>query len=110
MAEVADLTDASFKSDVLESSVPVLVEFGADWCQPCRQLDPIINELAREWADRVKVAKLDVDHNVDSTMQFGVMSVPTLILFVNGDARERLTGFVSKKRILEKLGPHLPRD
>jgi thioredoxin len=84
-----------------------MVEFGAAWCKPCHMLDPIVAELAAEWQGRVKVAKIDVDDNTDSVVRFGVMSVPTLMLFVGGEARERLSGFVPKKKIVEAFSPHL---
>ena len=104
---IVELSDADFEGQVLRASQPVLVEFGAEWCHPCRQLEPIIDELADEWGEQVKVGRLDVDANVASTMRFGVMGVPTLILFVRGEPVERLSGFVPKKRIIERLRPHL---
>ncbi len=107
MANLPELSDASFDAEVLQAEGPVLVDFGAEWCHPCRQLDPIVEELAREWAGKVKVFHLDIDANVDTTMKFGVMGVPTLILFVDGQPRERLTGYVPKKRIVKQLAPHL---
>lgn len=107
MANIPQSTDSSFAADVLQSKKPVLVDFGAEWCHPCRQLDPIIDELAQEWQGRVKVVKLDIDSNVQTTMKYGVMGVPTLMLFVQGDAKERITGYQPKSRILEKLAPYL---
>jgi thioredoxin 1 len=103
-----DVGDGNFEPRVLQSNVPVLVDFGAEWCHPCRQLDPIIEELAEGWGDRVAVAKLDVDQNAETTMRCGVMGVPTLILFINGKPVETLTGFQPKKRLIERLAPHLP--
>ncbi len=107
MADIADSTDKTFPADVLQSALPVLVEFGAEWCHPCRQLDPIVEELAAEWKGRLKIVRLDIDANVETTMKYGVMGVPTLMLFVEGDPRERITGYQPKKRIVEKLAPHL---
>jgi len=104
---IVELSDADFEGQVLRATTPVLVEFGAEWCHPCRQLDPIIDELAAEWGQRVKVGRLDIDTNVASTMRFGVMGVPTLILFIRGEPVERLSGYLPKKRIMERLGPHL---
>jgi thioredoxin 1 len=109
MADLPELSDATFEAEVLEAQVPVLVDFGAEWCHPCKQLDPIVEELAQEWDGKLKVVKLDIDTNVDTTMKFGVMGVPTLMLFVGGEPVERLTGFMPKKRIVAKLGPHLAR-
>ena len=82
----------------------MLLEFGATWCAPCKQLEPELMKLGNEWADRVRLAKLDVDESPSLTMKFGVMGVPTVILFVNGEAKQRLTGFQSRQRILEKMG------
>lgn len=107
MAGIPETTDASFQAEVLEAELPVLVDFGAEWCRPCRQLDPIVEELASEWQGKVKVVHLDIDANLETTMRFGVMGVPTLLLFVQGLPVERLNGYNPKRRILEKLNPHL---
>jgi thioredoxin 1 len=107
MADVSEVSDDTFEAQVLQSDLPVLVDFGAEWCHPCRQLDPIVEELAQEWQGRVKVVKLDIDGNVDTTMRYGVMGVPTLILFIGGEDKERLVGYQPKKRILAKFEPHV---
>ncbi|TFH33797.1 MAG: thiol reductase thioredoxin [Anaerolineales bacterium] len=107
MAEILNIEDATFEREVLQMSGAVLVDFGAEWCHPCKQLDPVVEEIAAELADKLIVRKLDIDQNIESTMKWGVMGVPTLMLFVNGEPVERLTGFVPKNRILEKLAPHL---
>jgi thioredoxin 1 len=107
MAAIKNIDDASFESEVLQADGAVLVDFGAEWCHPCKQLDPIVDEIAEELADKIKVTKLDIDENVDSTMKWGVMGVPTLILFKDGEPVERLTGFVPKNRILDKIKPHI---
>jgi thioredoxin 1 len=107
MANFPKITDATFEDEVLKANQPVLVDFGAEWCHPCRQLDPIVEELAQEWGSAVKVVALDIDENVDTIMKLGVMGVPTLMLFKDGQPVERLTGFVPKKRILSALDPHL---
>lgn len=107
MTEIHTIDDGSFETEVLKASGAVLVDFGAEWCHPCKQLDPIVDEIADELAGKLKVTKLDIDQNVDSTMKWGVMGVPTLILFVDGEPVERLTGFVPKSRIMDKLKPHL---
>ena len=107
MVVIHRVSDDTFRTEVLSANQPVLVDFGAEWCHPCKQLDPIVEELAEEWVDRVKVCKLDIDANLTTTMSLGIMGVPTLILFIDGEPVERLTGFVPKNRILEKLGPHL---
>jgi thioredoxin 1 len=107
MASLPEITDETFKSEVIGSDLPVLVDFGAEWCHPCKQLDPIVEELAEEWQGKVKVVHLDIDENADSTMEYGVMGVPTLILFKGGEPQERMTGFVPRQKIVEKLSPHL---
>ncbi len=108
VGNLVSTSDASFDADVLQSDLPVLVDFGATWCHPCRQLDPIVEELAADWAGKVRVVKLDIDQNVATTMKYGVMGVPTLLLFIGGEAKERLAGFQPKRKILEKLAPFLP--
>jgi thioredoxin 1 len=107
MATMHQFSDATFKEDVLESDKPVLVDFTAEWCGPCHMLAPVVEKLNEEWNGAVKVGQLDIDMNVDTTMQYGVMGVPTLILFKNGQPAERLMGFMPKERILAKLNPHL---
>ena len=107
MANLPVVTDDTFEEEVIKSTEPVLLDFGAEWCHPCKQLDPIVEEMAEEWGGRVKVLALDIDSNVKTTMQMGVMSVPTLILFVQGEPVERITGYQPKERILTKLEPHL---
>ena len=107
MVDISKIDDATFESEVLQAAGAVLVDFGAEWCHPCKQLDPIVEEIAVEYRGKLKVTKLDIDQNVESTMKWGVMGVPTLLLFVNGEPVERLTGFVPKNRILDKLSPHL---
>jgi thioredoxin 1 len=107
MATMHQFSDAKFKEDVLESDKPVLVDFTAEWCGPCHMLAPVVEKLNEEWNGAVKVGLLDIDMNVDTTMQYGVMGVPTLILFKNGQPAERLMGFMPKERILAKLNPHL---
>jgi thioredoxin len=107
MATMYHFSDSTFKEDVLASDKPVLVDFTAEWCGPCHMLAPVVEKLNEEWNGSVKVGELDIDLNVDTTMQYGVMGVPTLILFKNGQPAERLMGFMTKERILAKLNPHL---
>jgi thioredoxin 1 len=107
MATMYQFSDETFRQDVLESDKPVLVDFTAEWCGPCHMLAPVVEKLNEEWNGAVKVGKLDIDVNVDTTMQYGILGVPTLILFKNGQPAERLTGFMAKERILARLNPHL---
>ncbi len=95
--------EANFDDEVLKAEKPILLEFGATWCVPCRQLEPELLKLDGEWAGKVRLAKLDVDESPSLTMKFGVMGVPTLILFVKGEAKQRLTGFQPRQRIAEKM-------
>lgn len=107
MAAINRVSDDTFMTEVLKANQPVLVDFGAEWCHPCKQMDPIVEELAEEWDGRVKVYKLDIDTNLNTTMSLGIMGVPTLILFIDGEPVERLTGFIPKNRIIDKLSPYL---
>jgi thioredoxin 1 len=101
------VSDDTFEKEVLQASQPVLVDFYADWCGPCRAIAPIVEEIARELSDRLKVVKLDVDQNPETAMQYGVQSIPTLLIFKNGKEVERLIGYMSKTKLLSKIEPHL---
>jgi thioredoxin 1 len=109
MADILEISDATFEQEVLKAPGAVLVDFGAEWCKPCKQLDPIVEELAQEWGKRVKVVKLDSDANVDVTTRFTVMGLPTLILFVDGEPVERMMGFKPRKKIEAMVAAHLGR-
>jgi thioredoxin 1 len=107
MAEITRLDAADFENVVLQSYLPVLVDFTAVWCGPCKMLDPIVKQLADDWAGRVRVVKVDVDENPDIAVQFQVMGVPTLMLFVKGQAVQRVSGYQPKDRLIAKFSPHL---
>ncbi|MFM8319350.1 MAG: thioredoxin [Chloroflexota bacterium] len=107
MIDIPKLSEASFQRDVLESTMPVLVDFTAVWCQPCKMLDPIVRQLAEEWQGKLRVVKLDVDDNPDLATDYTVMGVPTLILFKGGQPVERVTGFQPKDRLKKKFAAHL---
>jgi thioredoxin 1 len=107
MVEINHISEDSFKSEVLESSQPVLVDFTAVWCGPCKLLDPVVKQLAQEWDGKVKVVKLDVDNNPDLAMNYQVMGVPTLMMFVDGSPVQRVTGYQPKDRLAKKFAPHI---
>lgn len=102
-----EVTSTNFESDVLKADQPVLVDFWADWCAPCKMLAPVLDEIASDNAAQLNVGKLDADQHQDLVMRYQVMGLPTLILFKNGEPVERITGFQSKEKILAKLNPHL---
>ena len=106
MAKPFAVSDQSFESDVLSAATPVLVDFWAEWCGPCKMIAPIVDEIADEYEGQVSVAKLDADENPNTMMAYGVMGIPTLILFKDGEAVERITGFLPKERLLDRLQPH----
>ena len=106
MAEMLHVTEDTFKIEVLDSSQPVLVDFSAVWCQPCKMLDPIVKQLAGEWDGKVKVVKIDADENPNLVMQFGVMGIPTLLFFKGGEIKERITGFLPKEKLVARFSPH----
>ncbi len=99
-------TDANFGKEVLESNVPVLVDFYADWCGPCKMIAPIVAELATEYEGVFKIGKLNVDDNPETAQKYRVMSIPTLIIFKNGAAVETVVGAVPKKSLQDKLDSH----
>ena len=107
MSKPITVTDETFEAEVIQAPLPVLTDFWANWCAPCHMIAPALEEIAAEYADQLKIAKLDVDSNPRTAMQFGVMSIPTLILFKNGQAVERLVGAMPKRSLLTKITPHL---
>jgi len=101
------VSDSTFEEEVLDSEQPVLVDFWAEWCGPCKMIGPIVDELANQYDGKLMVAKLDADENPNTMQVYQVMGIPTLILFKGGRAIERITGYMPKDRLLEKLTPHL---
>ena len=106
MSSLPRVTDETFADEVLSADLPVLVDFGAEWCGPCRSLDPIVEDLAEEYAGRVKFVSVNIDESRQTPTSFGIMAVPTLILFKGGEVIDKLTGFKPKvvlKQHIEKL-------
>ncbi len=100
---ISDVTDAQFEEEVIKSDRPVLVDFWAEWCAPCRMLAPVVKEIADEFGDRIRVYKMDLDANPQTPQRYNVRAVPTLLLFKSGEVADQLVGAVPKARIVEKL-------
>ncbi len=107
MTELEYISEGTFQKDVIESTEPVLVDVTAVWCAPCRMLDPVIRQLADEWQGKIKIVKLDADENPGVLMQYGILGIPTLMLFKSGQLQERMTGFQPKDKLVAKLSLHL---
>ena len=99
--------DANFQTEVLSSDKPVLVDFWAIWCGPCKMIAPYVEELANEYDGKLKVMKMDVDANPRTAMQFGIRSIPTLMVFKGGQVVEQIIGAVPKRHLVDKVTPHL---
>ncbi|HEY5038162.1 MAG TPA: thioredoxin [bacterium] len=103
MGAVSHTTDANFKKDVLESKVPVLVDFWAEWCGPCRMMGPVLDELSGEYEGKIKIAKVNVDENQQVSMDFHVRSIPTLLFFKNGQMVKQLIGALPKTKLISEI-------
>lgn len=103
MGNYTELNDKNFEEEVLKSEIPVIVDFWAEWCAPCRLVGPIVEELAGEYAGKVKVGKLNVDLNSQSSMSYGIRSIPTLLFFKDGKPVDQILGAVPKNAIEERL-------
>lgn len=102
-----ELTDKNFKTEVLDDSGVVLVDFWAPWCGPCRMVGPIIDELASEYQGKAKIGKLNVDDNPATASKYGIMSIPTMLIFKNGEVVDQMVGVAPKAQLVDKLDEHL---
>lgn len=107
MGNYVEVTDATFEEEVLKSELPVLVDFWAVWCAPCRMIAPIVEELSVEKDGSLKVAKMDVDNNPETAMKFGIRSIPTLLVFKGGEVVDQIVGAVPKSLLASKVDKHL---
>ena len=103
MGKALEITDSNFEQEVLKEKLPVLVDFWATWCGPCLMMAPIVEEIAQEYTGRLKVAKLDVDQNNQTSIQYGIRSIPTLFFFKDGKVVDRIVGAVPKQNLVEKI-------
>jgi thioredoxin 1 len=109
MAKPIHVTDNTFDAEVLASEIPVLTDFWAEWCGPCKSVAPALEEIAEEYDGQLKIAKVDVDSNAQMAMRYGVKSIPTFILFAHGQSVERLVGAMPKEQLLSHIRPYLTK-
>jgi thioredoxin 1 len=107
MSNALSITAQNFDSEVLQSGIPVLVDFWAEWCGPCRMIAPSVDAIAEEYAGKLKVCKVNIDAEAAVASRYGIMSIPTLILFKGGKIIEEIVGALPKQKIAEKIQPHL---
>ncbi|WP_281645849.1 thioredoxin TrxA [Parendozoicomonas sp. Alg238-R29] len=107
MSEIVNVTDASFEDDVLKSDTPVLVDYWAEWCGPCKMIAPVLDEIARDYSDRLKVCKLNIDDNEATAPKYNVRGIPTLMLFKNGSVEATKVGALSKSQLTAFLDSNI---
>ncbi len=107
MSNVADIKDENFESEVVNSSIPVVVDFWATWCGPCRKLSPVLDEISQNYEGRVKFVKLNVEENIDTAKKYSISGLPSLLVFKNGEAIERMTGLMPKSTIISNIEKHI---
>ena len=103
MANAVEITDKTFEKEIIKSDIPAIVDFWAEWCMPCKAMAPVIDELAKEYEGKVKVAKINIDENSQTATDMTVMNIPTIVFFKNGEQTGRLTGAVSKNDLIKKI-------
>src|SRR5689334_12108809 len=106
-SNVIELTDENFQKEVLQSDLPILVDFWAVWCGPCRQVAPVVEKLATELEGRLRVGKMDIDHHQAAAQQYGIRSIPTLLIFKGGQVVETIVGALPAPKIMDKIQSHL---
>ncbi|MCC3145237.1 thioredoxin [Halanaerobium sp. Z-7514] len=104
MSKAVKVTDVTFQDEVIGADKPVVVDFWAEWCGPCKMVAPVVEEIAQEYDDTIKVAKLNVDENQAIASQYGIMSIPTMLVFENGEVKDKLVGYMPKDKLVSKLG------
>jgi thioredoxin 1 len=107
MSAIIEVSDGNFEAEVLQADRPVLVDFSATWCGPCKKLEPVVHEIATDYDGQLKVVRVDVDQAASSAARFAVLSVPTLLVFKGGEVKAQMVGIVSKKAIGDKIAPLL---